>query len=184
MNIVNDITLLSDHFLHLIIRFLSLLQDSALFRFSKTFSLSISLCLSVSFLVIVIIKDIRVIGISGSLICSKTLMKLIFNPCDEFRWSPEGPVSQIHSPHLHAGAPGIFSDFLRSVQMLKREWVWKETGSYCTYSYLVKLQPRFLSLQWKTCLWAKLRPWFLSLQWRTCTWAEYSDDDFMHTRIN
>ena len=34
----------------------------------------------------------------------------------------EGPVSQIYSPHLHAGAPGIFSDLVRSVQMLKREW--------------------------------------------------------------
>ena len=44
------------------------------------------------------------------------------NLCGEFRWSPEGPVSQIHSPHLHVGAPGIFSDVLRSVQMLKREW--------------------------------------------------------------
>ena len=27
---------------------------------------------------------------------------------------------QIHSPHLHAGAPAIF--LFRSVQMLKREW--------------------------------------------------------------
>ena len=34
----------------------------------------------------------------------------------------EGPISQIHSPHLHAGATGIFSDLLRSVQMLRREW--------------------------------------------------------------
>ena len=33
----------------------------------------------------------------------------------------EGPVSQIHSPHLLVGAPGIFSDLLRFVQMLKRE---------------------------------------------------------------
>ena len=49
-------------------------------------------------------------------------MKLIFNPRAEFRGSPEGPVSQIHSPHLHVRAPGIFSDLLRSVQMLKREW--------------------------------------------------------------
>ena len=49
-------------------------------------------------------------------------MELIFNPCDEFRWSPEGPVSQIHSPHLYDGAPGIFWDLLRSVQMLKWEW--------------------------------------------------------------
>ena len=49
----------------------------------------------------------------------------MFNPCDEFRWSPEGPVSQIYFPHLHVGAPGIFSYLLRSVQMLKREWVRK-----------------------------------------------------------
>ena len=62
------------------------------------------------------------IGISGSLIWSKTLMELVFNPCGEFRWSPEGSVSQIHSPHIHVGAPGMFSDLLRSVQMLKREW--------------------------------------------------------------
>ena len=41
---------------------------------------------------------------------TKTLIELIFNPYGEFRWSPEGPVSQIHSPHLHIGAPGIFSD--------------------------------------------------------------------------
>ena len=51
----------------------------------------------------------------------KTLMELIFNLCGEFRWSPEGPVSQIHSTHLLVGAPGIFSDLLRFVQMLKRE---------------------------------------------------------------
>ena len=31
------------------------------------------------------------------------------NPCGEFRWSSESPVSQIHSPHFHVGAPGIFS---------------------------------------------------------------------------
>ena len=42
--------------------------------------------------------------------------------------------------------------------------VQKAMGSCCTYSSLVKLQPRFLSLQWKTCLWAKLQPWCLSLQ--------------------
>ena len=61
-----------------------------------------------------------VIGISGSLIWSKTLMELIFNPCGEFQWSPECPVSQIHSSHLLVGAPGIFSDLLSFVQMLKR----------------------------------------------------------------
>ena len=30
--------------------------------------------------------------------------------------------SQIHSPHLHDGAPGIFPELLKSVQMLKGEW--------------------------------------------------------------
>ena len=35
----------------------------------------------------------------------QNLMELIFNPCGEFRWSPEGPVSQIHSPHLLVRAP-------------------------------------------------------------------------------
>ena len=60
-------------------------------------------------------------GISGSPIWSKTLMELIFNPCGEFRWSPEGPVSKILSPHLDVGAPGIFSGLLNSLQMLKRE---------------------------------------------------------------
>ena len=63
----------------------------------------------------------RVIGISGSLFWSKILFELIFYLCGEFRWSPEGPVRQIHSPHLHVGTPGIFSDLLRSVEMLKRE---------------------------------------------------------------
>ena len=41
----------------------------------------------------------------------KTLMEHIFNPCGEFRWSPEGPVSQIHSPHLLVGALGSFQIF-------------------------------------------------------------------------
>ena len=113
------------------------------------------------------------IGICWSLICLKTLMQ-IFNPCGEFRWSPEGPVSQIHSPPLHAVIPGIFSDLLRSVQMLKREW---GAESNRTYPSLVKLQPGFLSLRWKTCLWAELWPWFLSFQWRTWPWAEHSDGD-------
>ena len=49
----------------------------------------------------------------------------------------------------------------------------KATWSYRTYSSLVKLQPRFLSLQWKTCLRAELQPWCLSLQWMTCPWAEH-----------
>ena len=114
----------------------------------------------------------RVIGISGSLIWSKTLMELIFNPFGEFQLSPEGPVNQIHSPHFHDGTPGIFSGLLRSVQTLRRSGVRKATGSYCNYSSLVKLQPWFLSSWLKTCLWAELQPWCLSFQWETCLWSE------------
>ena len=55
-------------------------------------------------------------------------MELIFNPCGQFRRSPEGPVSQIHSPHLHVGAPGIFSGLLRSDHMIKREWGAESNG--------------------------------------------------------
>ena len=70
----------------------------------------------------------RVVGNSGSLIWSKTLMELVFNPCGEFQWSPGGPVTQIHSARLLIGAPGIFSDLLRFVQMLKREWGAESNG--------------------------------------------------------
>ena len=40
----------------------------------------------------------------------------------------ESTVSQIHSPHFHASAPGIFSDLLKSVQMPKREWGEESNG--------------------------------------------------------
>ena len=39
-----------------------------------------------------------------------------------------GPNSQIQSPHLHVGAPGIFSDRLTFVQKLKREWGAESNG--------------------------------------------------------
>ena len=51
-----------------------------------------------------------------------------FNPCGEFRWSPECPVSQIHSPHFPDSSPWIFSHLLRSVQMLRREWGAESNG--------------------------------------------------------
>ena len=95
----------------------------------------------------------------------KTLMKLIFNHCGEFRWSPEGPVSQFHSPHLLAGAPGNFSDLLRSVQMLKREWGAERNGNLPHLFILSKtaiLVPEFAVEDLPS---AELQPWFLRLQW-------------------
>ena len=51
------------------------------------------------------------------------------NPYGEFRWNPEGPVSLIHPPRLHVGAPGIFSDLLWSAQVLKRDYGAESNGS-------------------------------------------------------
>ena len=120
----------------------------------------------------------RVIGISGYLICSKTLMELIFNPCGEFRWNPEGPVSQIHSPHLLVGASWIFTDLLRFVQMLERESVGCGKQRKLQHLFIPSktaiLVPEFAVEDLPS---AELQPRFLSLQWRTCFWSEHSDDD-------
>ena len=51
-------------------------------------------------------------------------MELIFNPCGEFQLRPEGPDSQIHSPHLHDGTPGSFQ--IRSDA--KEEWGAESNG--------------------------------------------------------
>ena len=97
-----------------------------------------------------------------------------YYPWGQFRWSPEGPVSQIHSPHLHVGVPGIFSDLLRSVQMLKREWSTESNGKLphlFIRSKTATLVPEFavedLSLGRSAAL-------VLGLQWKTCPWAEHS----------
>ena len=120
----------------------------------------------------------RVIGIFGSLIWSKTLMELKFNPCGEFRWNSEGPISQIHSLHLHIDVPGIFSGLLRSVQLLKREsGVRKAAGSYCTYPSLVELQPGFLSLRRNTCLWLEMGLGFWVYSKRPALGQYCGDDD-------
>ena len=71
----------------------------------------------------------------------------------------------------------------------KRVGCGKQRKATASIQSLVKLQPRFLRLQWKTflwtelqswlvslqwkiCLWAELQPWFLSLKWKTCLWTE------------
>ena len=91
----------------------------------------------------------RVIGISGSLIWSETRMELIFSPCGEFQWSQEDPVSQIQSPHLHAGTPGIFKVCSDATEMVG---CGNQLEAIAPIQSLVKLQPWFLSLRWKTCL--------------------------------
>ena len=101
----------------------------------------------------------------------------LFNPCGEFRWSPEGPVSLIHSPHFHVGSPGIFSDLVRSVQMLKREWG-AESNGWVSHLFIpgktAALVPEFAGEDLYS---AELQSWFLRLQWKTCPWTKHSDDD-------
>ena len=57
--------------------------------------------------------------------------------------------------------------------MLKREWVRKATGSYRIYwipSKIAALVPEFAVEELPS---AELQPRFLRLQWRTCLWAEH-----------
>ena len=92
----------------------------------------------------------RVIGISGSLIWSKTLKELIFNPCGWILVSLEGPVSQstlLTSTLVPLGSFHIYSDAKERVGCRKQ---WEATAPI---ESLVKQQPWFLSLGWKTCLW-------------------------------
>ena len=128
------------------------------FIFAK---IQLALKINLNNLYILFIKGRRVIGISGSQIWSKTLMDVIFNPCGEFWWSLEDPVSQICSPHLHVGAYGIFSDLLKYVQMRKKEWGVESNGKL---SHLIvpdktaALVPEFAVEDLPS---AELQPWFL-----------------------
>ena len=76
---------------------------------------------------------------------AKNLMELIFRGA--FRLTPEGPVRQIHSPHLNIGAPGILSDLLTSVQMLKIKWYAESNGKlphlFIPGSWICSRRPAF-----------------------------------------
>ena len=94
----------------------------------------------------------------------------------------EGLVSQIHSPHLLVGAPGIFSDPLRSVQMQKREWGMESIGKLLHLSIPGKTAAKVLEFAVENLPLEELQPRFLRLQWRTCPWAEHSDNDIYKGR--
>ena len=110
----------------------------------------------------------RVIGISGSLMWSKTLMELIFNPVVNFG---EVRRAQLAKSTLMTSSRcpwDIFRSFKVCSDAKERVGCGKQPHLFIPS----KLQPSFMSLQWKTCLWAELQSWCLSLQWRTCPWAE------------
>ena len=74
-------------------------------------------------------------------------------------------LGQIHSPHLHAGTPGIFSGLLRSVQMLKRESGAESNGKLPHLSIPSKTEawvPEFAVEELPLCRTAALVPEFYS----------------------
>ena len=79
---------------------------------------------------------------------SKTLMELIFNPRGEFRWSLEGPtlLTSTLVPR------DLFRSFKIYWDAKERMRCGKQRKTTASIESLVKLQPWFLSLLWKTCL--------------------------------
>ena len=116
-----------------------------------------------------IIRGRRVIGISGSLIWSKTLMELIFNLGGEFRDVRRAQLAK-STLLTSTWCPWDLLGSWRTVQILKGEWGAESNGKLPHLFITSELFPWLLSLRWKTCLWADLQLWCLSLQWKTRTW--------------
>ena len=109
------------------------------------------------------INDLIAVGWVGNLLCGHRsyfqifgyLIKncLFWNPPPFLNlWVLDMLHSVYYTTHLYVGAPGIFSVLLRSLQMLKRDVVRKATEATAPIQSLVKLQPCFVSLSWRTCL--------------------------------
>ena len=83
----------------------------------------------------------------------------------------------MQSPHLHVGAPGIFSHLLISVKMLKRDWGVESNGKLL-----------HLFNPWKNCslgsrvcggrpAFGRTAAWVPALAGTACPWLQHSDDD-------
>ena len=70
----------------------------------------------------------------------------------------------MNSPHVHVGAPGIFSDLSRSVQMRKREWGAESNGKLPHYSFPGKTAALVSQFAVKDLPSAELQPRYLLLQ--------------------
>ena len=73
-------------------------------------------------------------------------------------------VSQIHSNYFHIGDPGIFSDLLKSVQMIKREWRAESNGTLPHLFIPGKTEAFVPEFAVEDLPSAELQPWFLRLQ--------------------
>ena len=102
-------------------------------------------------------------GISGSLIWSKTLMELIFNSCGEVRRARLAK-SNLLTSTLHWCPWDLLRSFKVCSDAKERVGCGKQREATTPIQSLLKLQPWFLSLRWKTCLWTEVQSWFLRLQ--------------------
>ena len=80
------------------------------------------------------------------------MMELILIHVVNFGEVRRAQVAKIHSPHLHVGSPRIFSDLLRSVQILKREWGGESNGKLPRLFIPSKTATLVPEITMKTCL--------------------------------
>ena len=126
------------------------------------------------------------IGISGSLIWSKTLMELTFNSYGEIRWSPEGPVPNPLSPPPRWCPWDLFTSFKVCSDAKERDRGAESNGKLPHLFYpwkIATLVPEFAVEDLPS---AEQQTRLLRLQWGTCPWAEHSDDydNEMHKGIS
>ena len=98
-------------------------------------------------------------------------------PVANFALSPKGPVSQIHSPPPRWCPWDLFRSFKVRSDDKERVGCGKQREATALIKSLVKLQPWFLSLRWKTCL-----PQNCSLGFSACSegpaFGQNTDDDY------
>ena len=87
------------------------------------------------------------------------------------------PISQIHIPHLHVEASGIFSDLSRSVQMLEGEWGAESKGKLPHVFIPGKTATLVPELAVEDLPSSELQSWFCDCSERPGL-GQHSDDDF------
>ena len=77
----------------------------------------------------------------------------------------------------------FFRSFLRSVQMIKRDWGAERNGKlphlFIPHNKTAAMVPEFTVEDRPS---AELQHSFLRLKWRTCPWAQHFDDDILIAR--
>ena len=118
------------------------------------------------------------IGISVFQIRSKTMMELIFNPGDEFLCEVRRALLAKSTPLPSMWCPSdLFRSFKVSSNAKERVGCGKQLEATASIKSLVKLQPWFLSLRWKTCLRQNCSPGFSACSEGPAFGQNTHDDD-------